>query len=203
MENIIRLKDINFDNAVEVSVSALRSKKGFVLIPTETVYGLACLWDDIESKKLIYKAKTRPEEKPFQMLVASIDMAIKYGCCLNHIAIKLANAFCPGPITIIVPCVDNKTAVGFRIPEHLFVLSLLKKLNSPLAATSANISGEAPALSAYDTLNSLKIEPILAIDGGGLPKNSLASTVIKIEGENIKILREGVISSDDIEKVLK
>ena len=203
MENFIKLKKDNFNEAIDSTAATLLSKNGFVLIPTETVYGLACLWDDNKSKEIIYKAKSRPETKPFQMLAASFGMAIKYGCSLNQTALRIATAFCPGPITIIVPSEDGVGKIGFRVPEHEFALQLIEKLDKPLAATSANLSGELSALNVNDALSSLKIKPLLSIDGGDLPKDSLASTVVEIIGDELKILRNGPISYDSLRKVLK
>lgn len=203
MNHLIKLNNENFNDTLDATASILLSKEDFVLIPTETVYGLACLWNNNEAKQLIYKAKSRPENKPFQMLSESVAMAEKYGCSLNQTATKLANAFCPGPITIIVPSTDGLTKIGFRVPEYKFIIELIKKLNSPLAATSANISGEAPALSVNEALLSLKIKPALSIDGGELPKESLSSTVVEVIDHEIRILRKGVISEKDIEIALK
>lgn len=199
----LKLEKGNFNAVLDSTATALLSKKGFVLIPTETVYGLACLWTDNVAKEIIYKAKARPETKPFQMLVSSVDMAMKYGCSLNPTALKIAAAFCPGPITIIVPSVDGVSKIGFRIPEHEFVLQLIKKLDAPLAATSANLSGEPAALNAKDALSSLRIKPSFSIDGGDLPKESLASTVVEIVGDELKIIRKGPISYDSLIKVLR
>lgn len=199
----VKLGKDNFNAVLDSTAMTLLSGKNFVLIPTETVYGLVCLWDNIEAKKLIYEAKSRPEGKPLQMLAGNIAMVEKYGCILNQTALKIVNAFCPGPITIIVPSVDGVSKIGFRIPEHELVLQLIKKLNSPLAATSANLSGELPALNVNDALDSLRIKPLLSIDGGDLPKESLASTVVEIIGDELKILREGPISYENLIKVLK
>ncbi|MEI6056240.1 MAG: Sua5/YciO/YrdC/YwlC family protein, partial [Lentisphaerota bacterium] len=124
-------------------------------------------------------------------------------CSLNPTALKIVTAFCPGPITIIVPSVDGVSKIGFRIPEHEFVLQLIKKLNAPLAGTSANLSGEPAALNVNDALSSLRIKPSLSIDGGALPKESLASTVVEIVGDELKIIRKGAISYDSLIKILK
>lgn len=180
----------------------LAGTSDFILVPTETVYGLACVWDDDAAKKRICQAKIRPEYKPFQMLVNSTEMAKEYGCILDEKAEKIAKAFCPGPITLIVPSASGAKKTGFRIPEHKFVLALILELKEALAATSANISGEPPSLNVRNALSSLKIEPALAIDGGQFPKSSVASTVVEIENSKVKILREGPISLSAIMKAI-
>lgn len=182
--------------------SALETTSGFVIIPTETVYGLACLWNNESAKKCIYQAKARPEHKPFQMLVASVEMAKEYGCIVDSRTEKIVNAFCPGPITIVVPARDG-SKIGFRIPEYKFVLDLILYMGKPLAASSANVSGKIPALNIKDALSTIKIQPALAIDGGTLPDSSLASTVIEVKDSDIKLLREGPIPLSAILKVLK
>lgn len=180
---------------------ALEMASGFILIPTETVYGLACLWDNEPAKNRIYQAKVRPEHKPFQMLAGSVEMAKRYGCIIDKRVEKIVNTFCPGPITIVVPARDG-SKIGFRIPEHKFVLDLLFYIGKPLAASSANVSGEMPALNIENALSAIKIKPTLAIDGGHLPESSLASTVIEVTNSGIKILREGPIPLSAILEIL-
>ncbi len=192
------------DNATVLNSckSALEMTSGFILIPTETVYGLACLWSNETAKNCIYQAKARPEHKPFQMLADSPEMVKKYGCVIDSRIEKIMNTFCPGPITIVAPACDG-SKIGFRIPEHKFVLDLISYIRKPLAASSANVSGEMPALNIEDALSSIKMQPALAIDGGHLPESSLSSTVIEVMESGIRVLREGPITLSAILKVLE
>lgn len=187
---------------LESCKSVLETAYGFILIPTETVYGLACLWDNYKAKNCIYKAKARPEHKPFQMLTNNLEMAKKYGCIIDRRTEKIVNSFCPGPITIIVPAHDG-SKIGFRIPEHRFVLDIISRIEKPLAATSANVSGKPPALNIENALSTLKIIPTLSIDGGQLPMSSVASTIIEVMFSGIKIIREGTIPLSAVLKVLE
>ncbi len=191
------LTEKKFDELILKCVSALKQKATFLLIPTETVYGLVCSWDDEKAGKKIYKAKGRDENKPFQMLASSVDMVKSYGGIISEITEKIVKVFCPGPITIVVPTRDNKT-IGFRIPEHKFTLELLKQYNSPLAGTSANLSGEPSALFFEDALKNLLIRPDIAVDSGKISSNSKPSTVIKVIDSKVELLREGPISLKDI-----
>jgi L-threonylcarbamoyladenylate synthase len=201
MNTLFCLKRENQNNVVNKCSEQLNVPGSFLLIPTETVYGLVCLWKDEVSRKRIYQAKKRPENKPFQLLVSSVEMLKTTEAIISETTKKIIENFCPGPITLIIPT-HGKEKVGFRIPEHEFVISLINKLGSPLAATSANITGEPSALDAATALNTLNIQPDVAIDGGSLPKESLASTVIMVEGKGVKILREGPISLAEIKAVL-
>ena len=200
MENYILNKD-NFEEALLRCSDTLKRKCSFLLIPTETVYGLVCTWDDNKAIKKIYKAKRRDENKPFQMLVSDTDMVKSYGGIISDITEKIVKAFCPGPITIIIPTVKGST-IGFRIPEHEFTLKLIKKCNFPLAGTSANLSGDPSALAAEDALRNLLVKPDITIDSGKISSNSKSSTVIKINGLKIELLREGPVSIDDINSIL-
>ena len=199
-KKILDLGKDNYAFVLNSCKSALEMAPGFILIPTETVYGLACLWDNEAAKKCIYRAKTRPEHKPFQMLAGSVEMAKRYGCVIDSRTEKIADAFCPGPITIVVPARDG-SMIGFRIPEHKFVLDLILCVGKPLAASSANVSGKMPALNIENALSAIKLRPALAIDGGPLLESSLASTVIEVVNSDIRVLREGAIPLSGILKV--
>ena len=202
MEKKILTLGIDDSYILNMCKSVLENSLGFILIPTETVYGLVCLWDNDEAKNCMYQAKARFENKPFQMLADSIGMVEKYGCIIDGRIEKMVNTFCPGPITIVSPSF-NGSKIGFRIPEHGFVLDLISCIGKPLAATSANVSGEPPALNVEKALSTLNVQPILSIDGGCLPESSLASTVIEVMDSDIKILREGPIPLSEILKVME
>ncbi|MCP4178828.1 MAG: threonylcarbamoyl-AMP synthase [bacterium] len=202
MSNIITLSETNTQNAISKIESKIKLPGSFILAPTETVYGLMCLWDNQQARDNIYKAKNRSENKPFQMLASNVSMVEKFGGKITPAIKCIIDSFCPGPITLIIPDI-NGGKLGFRIPEHKFILDLINYLNIPLAATSANVSGDAPALKINSALNSLHIQPDLIIDGGELPSNSLASTVAMIDDDNITILREGLISLKEIKASLK
>jgi L-threonylcarbamoyladenylate synthase len=197
MSNIITLSEANTENTITKVVSQINRLGSFILAPTETVYGLMCLWQDQTAKDNIYKAKKRPENKPFQMLVSNVSMVEEFGGIITPTIKSIMDSFCPGPITLIIPD-KNGGKLGFRVPEHNFILGLINKLKTPLAATSANVSGDAPALKIDSALNSLHLEPNLIINGGELPSDSLASTVAMVVDDNITILREGIISLEDI-----
>ena len=130
--------------AIGRTVAELRSGH-VVAVPTETVYGLVARWKSTAARQEIYRLKHRPADKRLQMLAADIDTAVEAGLKPNTMLRKIADAFWPGPLTVIVEADDGDT-IGLRIPNHPFVLQLLKELKEPLAATSANLSGTPAAV---------------------------------------------------------
>ena len=183
----------------------LLNQKGAVLIvPTETVYGLICDWNDEEARKKIYDLKHRSPAKLFAAFVPNVSEAEKLcGIPLPPAAKRLAEKFMPGAITLIVPD-KNGATFGFRIPDHPFILELLKHYNKALASTSANLSGEPPALDLPTALRTIDGAPAGAVDGGKLPEDSVPSTIIQVTADNqVKIIREGLVKSERIMAVLK
>ena len=184
--------------------SELLKQKGAVLIvPTETVYGLICAWEDEEARKKIYDLKHRSPTKLFAAFVPDVSTAEQLcGRELPTAAKRLAEKFMPGAITLIVPD-KNGATFGFRIPDHPFISDLLKHYQGALASTSANLSGEPPALDLPTALKTIDGSPAGAVDGGALPPDSIPSTIIQVTAENqIKIIRTGLISEQKIRSVL-
>ena len=194
------LKLGSFQDIVEECSDSLKRPGSFLLLPTETVYGLACSWNDKAARQRIYEAKARPEDKPFQMLASDIEMVKSSGGIISPLTEKIVEAFCPGAITIVVPSKNGQT-IGFRIPKHDFVLELIKSYGQPLAATSANISGSPSALSPEQATSELKLMPDVVVDNGTISADALHSTVIKVDGKKLQILREGAISLKEIRTI--
>jgi L-threonylcarbamoyladenylate synthase len=195
------LKSENFQDIVKKCSASLEKPGSFLLVPTETVYGLVCSWEDILARKNIYKAKKRAENKPFQMLASNVRMVESLGGIISPVTENIVQSFCPGPITIVVPAKDGQT-VGFRIPECDFILKLIESYMFPLAGTSANLSGEPSALHPEQALSELKLMPDIVIDSGPISAGSLPSTVLKINGSELEILRKGPISLEEIQKTV-
>ncbi len=176
---------------------------GVAIVPTETVYGLMTRWDNDAGRERIYALKHRPAAKRLQMLAASYEDAIKYGVGDSPQLRRLAQAFWPGALTVVAPNRDRTDSIGLRIPSHPFVLRLLKKCGCALAATSANLSGEPPAIDCGHALAHLDGQPDLAVDGGVITvTGGTASTVVSLLDDTPVILREGVISLPQIAAAL-
>ena len=188
-------------SSVAVLCDILRRDDGVLLVPTETVYGLVCDASHEVARAKIYEMKRRPASKLLTLFFASRDAAEAAFPAMPETAKRFAAAFCPGPVTLIVP--DGEAFTGFRIPDHPSLLKLLAAYGHPLASTSANLSGHPPAHTVDEALSSLAIPPDCVLDGGAIPPDSAASTVIRIERDGAwSILRPGPVSEDMLKAAL-
>ena len=180
-------------SAAAVFCEVLRRDDGVLLVPTETVYGLVCDAAHEAARAKIYEMKRRPASKLLTLFFASREAAEAAFPAMPETAKRFAAAFCPGPVTLIVP--DGDAFTGFRIPDHPALLGLLSAYGNPLASTSANLSGQPPAHTADEALESLAIPPDGVLDGGAIPPDSAASTVVKVERDGAwSIQRPGPVS---------
>ena len=173
---------------------------GVVVLPTDTVYGLAAHPAFPSAVARLHTLKGRPADKPIAMLAADVEAVRTYVKTLPGTAEKMARAFWPGALTLVLPCGDGYE--GFRVPDDPFLCGLLSDCGGVLRVTSANLSGEPPALNAKDALNSVGKESDLVIDRGPSP-GGVASTVVKVEQDGSwKILRDGPVGEADIRACL-
>lgn len=195
--------NVNQPDAVRQAADILR-RGGVIAAPTETVYGLMARWSDTRAHETIYRLKRRPAEKRLQMLASSLDDLA--GCQLQlkrlDDARAIAARFWPGPLTLVVEATNGQT-VGLRLPDHPFVLELIRELGEPLAATSANLSGQPPADNAVEAICHLDGQPDALVDGGRVTvTGGAASTVASIVGDGLTILRPGSISLAQLQSAL-
>lgn len=189
-------------SAAAVFCDILRHEDGVLLVPTETVYGLVCDASREAARSKIYEMKRRPASKLLTLFFASFEAAAAAFSAMPETAKRFAAAFCPGPVTLIVP--DGDAFTGFRIPDHPALLRLLAVYGRPLASTSANLSGQPPAHTVDEALASLAIPPDGVLDGGAIPLDSAASTVIKVERDGAwSILRPGPVSEEMLQAALR
>ena len=182
---------------------------GIVVFPTETVYGIGTNAFCEESVKKIYEIKNRPDEKPLSILVSDKEQIEKYAIINNEFERKIIENFMPGPITIILErkrgmldhVAPEKTTIVVRIPDNNIILEILKKLNLPMVAPSANISGEPSAVELNDIVDVFKDKVDICIDGGKC-EISESSTIVKVVDNTIQILRQGKIKLEEIENTL-
>ena len=188
-------------------------KKGKLIVyPTDTVYGIGGVITNEETIKNIYKAKDRSFSSPLIALVSDIQKIEKIAIIKeeNRDKIeKLIKKFWPGGLTIILESkeivppimISNGKTVGVRMPDHEIALKIIESAGGILPTTSANISGEATPRS-YDELDEKFTNRVdIVVDGGKCPIGT-ASTIIDLSSSNIKILREGAISKEEIEKII-
>jgi L-threonylcarbamoyladenylate synthase len=176
---------------------------GLVAFPTDTVYGVGALAFDGKAVESIYLAKDRPIEKAIPVLIGDPADLEKVGTDIPDSARKLASRFWPGPLTILVPkrmdlpeSVSATATVGVRVPDHEVARALLRAAG-PMAVTSANISGKQSPVTAQEVYEQLKDRIDLIIDGGKTP-GGVPSTLVDCTSTEIKVLREGPISLEEL-----
>lgn len=164
-----------------------------VALPTETVYGLACRPDSPTAIDRLYASKNRPPRKPITALAPSLDAIRSHVAPLPPIAHRIAERYWPGPLTLVLPsAADPARYDGFRVPDHPVALALLRLLPFAPLVTSANLSGQPPALTAADAAAALPGVP-LVLDDGPSP-GAQPSTVLRIAPDGtLTLLRAGPI----------
>ncbi len=183
-------------------------KGGVVVFPTETVYGMGVLLDDENAIKRTYEIKGRNFDKPLLIHISKMAHVFDLSRYVSDKVSDLMKTFWPGSLSIILEasCAVPKSAisygytVGFRMPSNKFFRDL-SALVGPIAATSANLSGEKDPLTCTDAYNYLKDSVDLYIDDGPVEKK-VSSTIIDMTLNPPKILRVGAIDVDQIEKVI-
>ncbi len=178
-----------------------------IIFPTDTVYGIGASVYDTKGMDKIYDIKHRDKSKPLAVLCADINQIEEIAYVTDE-ARKLINKFLPGPLTVILKSKDSikgtfkGETVGVRIPNYDVALEILKE-NGPMATTSVNESGM-PSINNY---NEIVKDYSKLVDAIYKPSNcvtsSLASTVVLIKDNDIKILREGAITSEMIKECLQ
>ncbi len=188
----------------------LLNKNECIAIPTETVYGLAANAYSDQACKKIYKLKKRPKKNPLIIHYFNLKK-LRKDCFYNNNFLRLYKKFCPGPITFILDlkknskiskiATNNKKTLAVRFPKHSIARSLLKTLEYPLAAPSANLSSKVSAVSSSDVKEDFgkKIKYVLE---GGRSAIGLESTIIDIR-KKPKVLRLGGLTLGSIQKNLK
>ncbi len=187
-------------SAVRAAISALRAGR-LVAVPTETVYGVACLLDAAAIERLL-DAKRRPPSKGITLLVDDVEQAASVGD-LPPAAHRLAARFWPGPLTLVVPVRPRVTLpasltgesgdIGLRVPDHAVPRALARALG-PLPLTSANLSGAPDARDAAEVVRQLGATIAVVLDDGPSP-GGVPSTVVRFArgADRPELLRQGAL----------
>ncbi len=179
-----------------------------IAFKTDTIYGLSCRATDSMACDKLAQIKGR-EGKPLILLISK-DIDIKnYVEDISDQARKVIDRFWPGPLTIIFkakyPFCDTitcgKPTIAIRMPNDNLCERLISAVKEPIVSTSANVSGEKP-LNAPDAILKAFNGKLSYIIDSGEPSNTMSSTIISIDGDNISVLREGTIKKEDIESVI-
>ncbi len=173
-----------------------------MVLPTETVYGVAALLDGGEGETRLRALKGREEgKKPLTLHLGDPSEAGRYARPLPDCARRLAERYWPGPLTLVLPALREGT-VGIRVPSRLFtraVLSRASRNGIPVAMTSANLPGAPPALTAGEALENLGDRVDLVVDGGKAELGE-PSTVVRAVPPRLEILREGTLTREELER---
>jgi L-threonylcarbamoyladenylate synthase len=184
---------------------ALLKQGQVVAIPTETVYGLAADASNDEALRKIYAIKQRPADNPLIVHIADISQVSNWAAEFPPLAQKLAQAFWPGPFTLVLPAKENvstivrgnQPTVALRVPNHALTLQLLKQSGLALAAPSANKFTQLSPTTEAHVAASLG-DDIAVLDGGSC-KVGIESTIVSVENGDWQLLRLGMVSEANIE----
>lgn len=196
------------ESTIERAVEVLRSGQ-LVAFPTETVYGLGADAGNPQALARLYAAKGRPANHPVIVHIAEPAMLERWAVNVPDSAYTLAQAFWPGPLTLVLPrcthVLDQVTGgqetVALRIPSHPVALALLRSFDGGLAAPSANSFGKLSPTKAEDVERDLGSAVAMILDGGAC-QVGIESTIVDITGDEARVLRPGMISQPSIERVL-
>lgn len=181
-----------------------------VIFPTETVYGIGTNGLDENAVRRLYEVKKRPLNKPISLLVSDMTMVDSIAKDITEIEYKIMEKFFPGPLTIILKKKDiipgiltaGKDTIGIRMPSGEIARKLVETAGVPIAAPSANISGEPSGTNLRKIMRHFEGKVDYCIDGGE-SELGISSTIIQVIEGNVKILRQGSITLEQINKILK
>lgn len=193
---------------VDAAAELLR-RGGIVAYPTETFYALGARADDAGALERLLRAKLRPEGKPLPLLAADRAQVLRVAV-LDGPAARVAARLWPGPLTLVLPAVPSldpavtagSGTVGIRVPGSDVARALAARAGFALVSTSANPSGGPPPVRAGD-LDPALLQGIDGVLDGGPTPGGLASTVVRIDGEDVRVLREGPIGAQAVADALR
>jgi len=193
---------VNCDKDGVEKTSQIIEKGGVAVFPTDTVYGIGCNPYNVNSVKKIYEIKSRDEIKSLPVLAYSLDI-VKEITIIDKFTEKIIKKYWPGPLTLILTLTDQKlkeslklqNKIAIRIPDSKCTLKLLEKCKL-LVGTSANISGNSSYTNPDECIKNIKNYDVF-LNGGTITSKG-ESTIIEIEDEKIKIIREGALKAEDI-----
>jgi len=192
------------DQLLSITAGKLE-KGGIVVFPTSSFYGLGASAFKPDTLRRVYTAKRRPPGKPLLVLIASMEQLSALAKEVPKTAEQLIRAFWPGQVTLVFDAHPELPAlltahsgkIGVRLAAHPVAVALLQKFGGPISGTSANLSGAAACTAVSELDERLKNEVDVILDagtlGGGFP-----STVVDVTVEPVKVIREGIITAEQI-----
>lgn len=188
--------------AIDVAVKALAGGD-IIVVPTDTVYGLAADPFHTGASDRLFRVKARPRAVGLPVLVAGEEQALGLCTAVPKVARRLMERYWPGPLTLVLPrrpdldadLGEDDETIGIRCPLHPVPLAICRRLG-PIATTSANRHGEPPLTTAEAVAGALGAEAALVLDGGTCDQRP--STVVDCTGEDAKLLRDGPVSAHEV-----
>jgi tRNA threonylcarbamoyl adenosine modification protein (Sua5/YciO/YrdC/YwlC family) len=205
LSEIVSLQE-DRDEALRRAGLAVRAGE-LVVVPTDTVYGLAADAFNKVASARIFDIKQRPRSLPLPVLVSRPRQAWALCSFVPPAASALAAAYWPGPLTMVLPQTaelewdlgDAKGSIALRMPAHEDLIALLEMVG-PMATTSANLSGE-PTASTIEEIQAALGDQVAVYIDGGPAKLETGSTIVDLTSKKMRVLREGPISHEEIERV--
>jgi L-threonylcarbamoyladenylate synthase len=201
-----RVIAVNYPEAPQMAAEVLRSG-ALIVMPTDTVYGVASLLDEAAVER-IFLAKKRPPDRAIPVLLADQSEVLQVASEFSDSARRLADSFWPGPLTMALPKRDDLPpnlstlpTVGVRVPGYAPSRAIIAAAGGALAVTSANRSDQPPACTIQACIRYLSDAVGLYLDGGTCP-GGVPSTVIAFEGGELRIVRKGPISEEALRAAL-
>jgi len=205
---VLTLSPQSPDPAALAAAAAVLKRGGLVAVPTETVYGLGANALDADAASRIFEAKDRPADNPLIVHVDSLEMARSLVADWPEAAERLARAFWPGPLTLVLPKASRVPdlvtaglpAVALRMPAHPVALALIREAGLPIAAPSANRSGRPSPTDAAHVLADMDGRIDMILDGGPAAVG-IESTVLSLLSDPPMVLRPGGVSLDQLREI--
>ncbi|MBQ7516568.1 MAG: threonylcarbamoyl-AMP synthase [Schwartzia sp.] len=205
---LVKIRDIAAAPDALTEAAAILRDGGLVAFPTETVYGLGANGLDAAACAAIYAAKGRPPDNPLILHAADWEMVRTIARTVPPLAEKIMAAFCPGPVTLILPkkpvvpdaVTGGLDTVGVRLPDNDIARAMIRAAGVPIAAPSANLSGRPSPTTATAVLADMAGKIPLILDGGPCPVG-VESTIVDATGDQAVILRPGAITREMLAEV--
>ena len=175
---------------------------GLVIFPTETVYGIAADWGNLQALVRLKEVKKRTDDKPFSVLISHRGIIENYSAFREPSLYKLIDKYWPGPLTVVVASKTEGKTIGVRMPDNTIALQLVEAAQCTIAAPSANLDGKRPPTNCQEALEDLDGLVDLAIDGGPVELGT-SSSIVDFTVSPPKVIRDGVITQYDVDRVVQ
>lgn len=210
--NKMNTNKLKITDEIPQNVADCLKNGGVIAHATETVYGLACRWDDESALERVAIIKQRPPEQPYSLLVNDVDSICQL-TGMNDLQMRnFLETLFPAPVTVLLPRIrDAKIAfwngfplLGFRLPDDPLCQKLVAAAGAPLITTSANLSGEAPPVSAEQLSGKIAQKVDFTLDSGTC-KYQIPSTVVQLNNtlDTYRVIRTGAFSTKDFDEIFR